>query len=88
MKKTNREIIVEKLKSEVYILGFWYKQVVILNKSNLKKVLDNIRYTSDTKVNLNRKPYIVQIDNSIDLEVDFNMISLETYISMFGNWED
>ena len=88
MKKTNREIIVEKLKSEGYVLGCRDKQLDKLNKSNLKKVLDNIRYTNDTKVNLNRRPYIVQIDNSIDLEVDFNMISLETYISMFGEWED
>ena len=88
MKKTNREIIIEKLKSEGYILGCWDKQLDKLNKSNLKKVLDNIRYENDTKVFYNRRPYIVQIDNSIDLEVDFNMISLETYISMFGEWED
>ena len=88
MKKTNREIIVEKLKSEGYILGCWDKQLDKLNKSNLKKVLDNIKYTSDTKVFYDRTAYVVQIDNSIDLEVDFNMISLETYISMFGEWED
>lgn len=88
MKKTNREIIIEKLKSEGYILGCWDKQLDKLNKSNLKKVLDNIRYENDTKVFYNRTAYVVQIDNSIDLEVDFNMISLETYISMFGNWED
>lgn len=88
MKKTNKEIIIEKLKSEGYILGCWDKQLDKLNKSNLKKVLDNIKYTSDTKVFYNRTAYVVQIDNSIDLEVDFNMISLETYISMFGNWEE
>ena len=88
MKKTNREIIVEKLKSEGYILGCWDKQLDKLNKSKLKKVLDNIRYTNDTKVMYNRTAYVVQIDNSIDLEVDFNMISLETYISSCGEWED
>ena len=76
MKKTNREIIVEKVFNEGYDIGIYDKFLDKLNKSNLKKVLDNIRYTSDTKVNLNRRPYIVQIDNSIDLEVDFNMISL------------
>ena len=86
MKKTNREIIVEKLKSEGYILGCWDKQLDKLNKSNIKKVLDNISYTDDTKVLYNRMAYVVQIDNSIDLEVDFNMISLETYIFMFGKW--
>ena len=36
MKKTNREIIVEKLKSEGYVLGCWDKQLDKLNKSNLK----------------------------------------------------
>ena len=88
MKKTNREIIVEKVFNEGYDIGIYDKFLDKLNKSNLKKVLDNIRYTSDTKVFYNRTAYVVQIDNSIDLEVDFNMISLETYISMFGNWED
>ena len=88
MKKTNREIILEKVFNEGYDIGIYDKFLDKLNKSNLKKVLDNIRYTSDTKVFYNRTAYVVQIDNSIDLEVDFNMISLETYISMFGNWED
>ena len=88
MKKTNREIIVEKVFNEGYDMGIYDKFLDKINKSNLKKVLDNIKYTSDTKVFYNRTAYIVQIDNSIDLEVDFNMISLETYISMFGNWED
>ena len=88
MKKTNREIIVEKVFNEGYDMGIYDKFLDKMNKNNLEKVLDNIRYENDTKVFYNRRPYIVQIDNSIDLEVDFNMISLETYISMFGNWED
>ena len=88
MKKTNREIIVEKVFNEGYDMGIYDKFLDKINKNNLKKVLDNIRYTNDTKVFYNRTAYVVQIDNSIDLEVDFNMISLETYISMFGEWED
>ena len=88
MKKTNREIIVEKVFNEGYDMGIYDKFLDKLNKNNLKKVLDNIRYENDTKVFYNRTAYVVQIDNSIDLEVDFNMISLETYISMFGEWED
>ena len=87
MKKTNREIIVEKLKSEGYILGCWDKQLDKLNKSNLKKVLDNIRYTSDTKVFYNRVPYIVEI-SECDNEIDFNVLTLKEYEYRYGKWED
>ena len=87
MKKTNREIIVEKLKSEGYVLGCWDKQLDKLNKSNLKKVLDNIRYTSDTKVFYNRIPFIVEI-SECDNEIDFNVLSLSEYQYRYGKWED
>ena len=87
MKKTNREIIVEKLKSEGYVLGCWDKQLDKLNKSNLKKVLDNIRYTSDTKVFIDRKPFIVEI-SECDNEIDFNVLTLKEYQYRYGKWED
>ena len=87
MKKTNREIIVEKLKSEGYILGCWDKQLDKLNKSNLKKVLDNIRYTSDTKIFYNRIPFIVEI-SECNNEIDFNVLSLKEYEYRYGKWED
>ena len=87
MKKTNREIIVEKLKSEGYVLGCWDKQLDKLNKSNLKKVLDNIRYTSDTKVFYNRIPFIVEI-SECDNEIDFNVLTLKEYEYRYGTWED
>ena len=87
MKKTNREIIVEKLKSEGYILGCWDKQLDKLNKSNLKKVLDNIRYENDTKVFYNRVPYIVEI-SECDNEIDFNVLTLKEYQYRYGKWED
>ena len=87
MKKTNREIIVEKLKSEGYVLGCWDKQLDKLNKSNLKKVLDNIRYTSDTKVFYNRIPFIVEI-SECDNEIDFNVLTLKEYQYRYGKWED
>ena len=87
MKKTNREIIIEKLKSEGYILGCWDKQLDKLNKSNLKKVLDNIRYTSDTKVFYNRIPFIVEI-SECDNEIDFNVLTLKEYEYRYGTWED
>ena len=87
MKKTNREIIIEKLKSEGYILGCWDKQLDKLNKSNLKKVLDNIRYTSDTKIFYNRIPFIVEI-SECNNEIDFNVLSLKEYEYRYGKWED
>ena len=87
MKKTNREIIVEKLKSEGYILGCWDKQLDKLNKSNLKKVLDNIRYTSDTKIFFNRIPFIVEI-SECNNEIDCNVLSLKEYEYRYGTWED
>ena len=87
MKKTNREIIIEKLKSEGYILGCWDKQLDKLNKSNLKKVLDNIRYTSDTKVFYNRIPFIVEI-SECNNEIDFNVLTLKEYQYRYGKWED
>ena len=87
MKKTNREIIIEKLKSEGYILGCWDKQLDKLNKSNLKKVLDNIRYTSDTKIFIDRKPFIVEI-SECDNEIDFNVLTLKEYEYRYGTWED
>ena len=87
MKKTNREIILEKVFNEGYDIGIYDKFLDKLNKNNLKKVLDNIRYTSDTKVFYNRVPYIVEI-SECDNEIDFNIIPLYKYEDMYGKWED
>ena len=87
MKKTNREIIVEKVFNEGYDMGIYDKFLDKLNKNNLKKVLDNIRYRSDTKEFYNRKPFIVEI-SEVDNEIDFNIIPLYKYEDMYGKWED
>ena len=87
MKKTNREIILEKVFNEGYDIGIYDKFLDKLNKSNLKKVLDNIRYTNDTKVFYNRKPFIVEI-SECDNEIDFNVLSLKEYEYRYGTWED
>ena len=87
MKKTNREIIIEKVFNEGYDIGIYDKFLDKLNKSNLKKVLDNIRYTNDTKIFYNRKPFIVEI-SECDNEIDFNVLSLKEYEYRYGNWED
>lgn len=83
--KTNKEIIVSKIKSEGYTLGIYDNILNKLNKQNLKKVLDNIKYVSDTKVFINRKPYIVEI-SEVDSEIDFNVITLVEYESRYGKW--
>ena len=83
--KTNKEIIINKIKSEGYILGIYDNALNKLNKQNLKKVLDNIRYTSDTKVFINRKPYIIEI-SEVDSEVDFNALTLAEYENRYGKW--
>lgn len=81
----NKEIIINKIKSEGYTLGIYDNTLDKLNKQNLKKVLDNIKYVSDTKVFINRKPYIVEI-SEVDSEIDFNVISLNEYESRYGKW--
>lgn len=83
--KTNKEIIINKIKSEGYTLGIYDNILDKLNKQNLKKVLDNIKYVSDTKVFINRKPYIVEI-SEVDSEIDFSIITLVEYESRYGKW--
>ena len=85
--KTNKQIIIEKVLSEGYELGIYDKYLNKLNKQNLKKVLDNIRYTSDTKVFIDRKPFIVEIDE-VNNEVDFNILTLREYEYRYGEWEE
>lgn len=85
--KTNKQIIIEKIKSEGYEIGIYDKLIDKLNKTNLKKVLDNIRYTSDTKICINRKPFIVEI-SEVDNEIDFNVLTLKEYEYRYGEWED
>lgn len=83
--KSNKEIIINKIKSEGYILGIYDNTLNKLNKQNLKKVLDNIKYISDTKVFINRKPYIIEI-SEVDSEVDFNALTLAEYENRYGRW--
>ena len=83
----NCEKIVKRVDAEGYMMGCYDRQIEKLNSQNLKKVLDNIKWKNDVKVFLNRKPYIVQLDE-VDGEIDFNMISLSEYESRYGTWED
>lgn len=66
---TNKQRVEKYLLKLEYKLGCYDSGLEKLNGSNLKKIIDNIEYTTDTKVFINRKPYIVQIDE-IDNEID------------------
>ena len=83
----NRNKIEKKLAKENLIIGIYNTKLEKLNNSNLKKVLDNLEYQCDTKVFINRKPYIVSIDE-VDGEVDLDIITLKEYEENFGVWED
>ena len=83
----NRKKIEKKLAKEKLTIGIYNNKLEKLNNSNLKKVLDNLKYQCDTKVFINRKAYIVSIDK-IDNEIDLDIITLKEYEENFGSWED
>lgn len=83
----NKDKIVKRIEKEGYKLGTWDNTLNKLNTTNLKKVLDNIKYQSDTKININRKPYIVEMDE-VDGEIDLNVLTLSEYEDRYGKWED
>jgi hypothetical protein len=83
----NKDKIIKRIEKEGYKLGTWDNTLNKLNTTNLKKVLDNIKYQSDTKININRKSYIVEMDE-VDGEIDLNVLTLSEYESRYGEWED
>lgn len=84
----NESLIVEAIMDMGFIVDIYDSMLNKLNKTNLKKVFDNIEYACDTKVFINRKPYIVEIDNIEANLIDFNVISLLHYEDRYGKWED
>jgi hypothetical protein len=83
----NKDKIIKRIEKESYKLGTWDNTLNKLNTTNLKKVLDNIKYQSDTKININRKSYIVEMDE-VDGEIDLNVLTLSEYERRYGEWED
>lgn len=83
----NKDKIEKVLNALGYELGCYDEAIERLNSNNLKKIMDNIKYSEDTKVLINRKPYIVQIDE-VDNEIDFNVITLAEYEENYGVWEE
>ena len=83
--KTNKERIEKRCAKHNFKIGCYDKQLDKLSNYSLRKVLENIQYSTDVKVSINRKPYIVEIDE-VDGEIDFNVLSLKAYESRYGQW--
>ena len=79
--------ILNVLESEGLLLGCYDPAIDKISDSEFSKILNNTSYQNDTKVIVNGKPFIVQIDR-VDNEVDFDVRSLSWYEERFGPWED
>lgn len=85
--KTNKQRVSEKLGKEGFTIGCWDKRLDKLNYNNIKKVLEDIPFgATDIQVCLNRKKYIIEI-NDVDNEYDFKMTSKSTYLDKYGDDE-
>ena len=96
MKKTNKELIVERIEELIketgvkFSLGCWDKNIEKISKKELKKVIDEITGDStDVDVYIRKKLYVLQI-SVVDYEIDFNLLTQEEYISRYGDerWEE
>ena len=85
--KYNRTKIEKRCNKHNFRVGCYDTKLEQLSDYSLRKVLANIQYSTDTRVSLNRKPYIVEIDE-VDGEIDFNILPLVEYESRYGEWED
>lgn len=83
--KYNRTKIEKRCAKHNFKIGCYDTKLEQLSDYSLRKVLENIQYSTDVKVSINRKPYIVEIDE-VDGEIDFNVLSLKAYESRYGQW--
>ena len=96
MKKTNKELIVERIEElsketgVKFALGCWDKNIEKISKKELKKVIDEITGDStDVDIYIRKKLYVLQI-SVVDYEIDFNLLTKEEYINRYGDerWEE
>lgn len=96
MKKSNKELIVErieelaKIEKRNFSLGCWDKNIEKISKKELKKVIDSICGDStDVDIYIRKKLYVLQI-SIVDNEIDFNLLTKDEYISRYGSerWEE
>ena len=83
MAKTNREVIADKIAP--LEIGCYDKKMEDLNQTNLKKVLNELEYDLDTRVEvfINRKKHIIEICN-VDNEVDFEVLTMSEFRNRNG----
>lgn len=79
----NRDIIQAALDLPI---GCYDKEMDLLNKNNLSKVIKALSYGSDTDVEvcINRKRYIVEICMDGLVEVDFHVLAKAEYKNRYG----
>ena len=83
MTKANREVIADKIAP--LVIGCYDKKMNDLTQTNLKKVLNELEYDLDTRVEvfINRKKHIIEICN-VDNEVDFEVLTMSEFRSRNG----
>ena len=96
MKKTNKELIVERIEELIketgvnFCLGCWDKNIEKISKKELKKVIKSIYGDStDVDICIRKKLYVLEI-SVVDYKIDFNLLTQEEYISRYGDerWEE
>ena len=83
MTKANREVIAEKIAP--LIIGCYDEKMDNLNQTNLKKVLNDLEYDLDTRIEvfINRKKHIIEVCN-VDNEVDFEVLTMSEFRNRNG----
>ena len=78
MTKTNKEVIAKKITP--LVIGCYDEKMETLNKTNLKKVLNELEYDLDTRIEvfINRKKHIIEVCN-VDDEVDFEVLTMSEF---------
>ena len=96
MKKTNKELIVERIEELIketgvnFCLGCWDKNIEKISKKEINTAVGSIYGDStDVDIYIRKKLYVLQI-SVVDDEIDFNLLTQEEYISRHGSerWED
>ena len=83
MTRTNKEVIANKIAP--LKTGCYDKKMNDLNQTNLKKVLNELEYDLDTRVEvfINRKKHIIEVCN-VDDEVDFEVLTMSEFRNRNG----
>lgn len=85
MKKTNKEIIIEKLKEMNFQIGCYDVKIDKVSKAEFQKILNSLNDEStDIDIKIRRVEYVVEIQ-TVDDEKDFSIMTKNEYISRYGD---